>query len=182
MNPLRIAVFLVLALAAPQAPATVQGIVLKSATAEPIAGARVELIRTDGSTPQSYSAVSAPDGTFTIVNARPGQYRLAASRSGFLRREFGQRSGSGFGVVLILNSGQQIGNLEIELRPSAAIYGRVTDRQGSPAVAVEVKAMEPAAVAAQLASRNGPPDTKPVVMVLVDGIPTSTFTLSKNAV
>ena len=141
MNPLRIAVFLVLALAAPQAPATVQGIVLKSATAEPIAGARVELIRTDGSTPQSYSAVSAPDGTFTIVNARPGQYRLAASRSGFLRREFGQRSGSGFGVVLNLDSGQQTGNLEIELRPSAAIYGRVTDRQGSPAVAVEVKAM-----------------------------------------
>jgi hypothetical protein len=141
MSPLGIALFSLLSMATLQTPSAVQGVVLKSATGEPISGARVELIRTDGSTPQSYSAVSAPDGTFTIANARPGQYRLAANRSGFLRREFGQRSGTGFGVVLNLEANQQIGNLEIELRPSAAISGRVTDREGSPVTAAEVRAM-----------------------------------------
>jgi len=81
MNPLRIALFVMIALASPQTSTSIQGIVLKAVTGEPISGARVELIRTDGSTPQSYSTVSAPDGTFTIVNARPGQYRLAAARN-----------------------------------------------------------------------------------------------------
>jgi len=40
-----------------------------------------------------------------------------------------------------LDAGQQIGNLEIEIRPAAAIYGRITDREGSPATAAEVRAM-----------------------------------------
>jgi hypothetical protein len=101
----------------------------------------VELIRADGSAPQTYSSVTSGDGTFVIPNARPGQYRLAASRSGFLRREFGQRNRNGLGLTLNIEAGQQIRNLEIELRPSAAISGRVTDREGSPVAATEVRAM-----------------------------------------
>jgi hypothetical protein len=109
----------------------------------PIGTARVELIRIDGTTPQSYSGISAADGTFSILNVRPGTYRLAAARTGYLRREFGQRSGLGVGMTLNIEAGQQIRNLEIELRPAAAISGRVTDRQGDPLAATEVKALVP---------------------------------------
>jgi carboxypeptidase family protein len=140
MSILRIALFILLAQVAPQAPATVQGIVVKT-DGGPIPGARVELIRTDGTTPQTYSGTSGPDGTFTIPNVRPGQYRLAASRTGFLRREFGQRSRNGLGSVFNLEANQQLRNLEIELRPSAAISGRVTNPEGDPLVAAEVRAM-----------------------------------------
>jgi 5-hydroxyisourate hydrolase-like protein (transthyretin family) len=140
MNTLRTALIL-LALMQPQAPGAVQGIVLKYGSGEPISGARVELIRTDGKTPQSYSSVTAPDGTFTIQNARPGEYRIAASRTGYLRREFGQRSWDGSGLVLSLDGNHMFQNLNIELRPAAAIAGRVTDREGDPVVGAEVRAM-----------------------------------------
>ena len=143
MNTLRTALVL-LALMQPQTPGAVQGIVLKHGSGEPISGARVELIRTDGTTPQSYSSVSAPDGTFIIQNARPGEYRLAASRTGYLRREFGQRSRDGFGLNLNLDGSHAIQNLDIELRPSAAISGRVTDIEGASVTTAEVRALVPA--------------------------------------
>jgi len=144
MNKLRTALFLLFALIQPQAPGAVQGIVLKYGSGEPISGARLELIRTDGTTPQTYSSISAPDGTFMIQNARPGQYRLAAWRTGYLQREFGQRSRNGFGSVINLEGGRQIRNLDIELRPAAAISGRVADSDGASAVTVEVRALVPA--------------------------------------
>jgi 5-hydroxyisourate hydrolase-like protein (transthyretin family) len=143
MNMLRTAIVL-LALMQPQTPGAVQGIVLKHGSGEPISGARVELIRMDGTTPQSYSSVTAPDGTFIIQNARPGEYRLAASRTGYLRREFGQRSRDGFGLNLTLDGSHAIQNLDIELRPSAAISGRVADNEGSSVATVEVRALVPA--------------------------------------
>jgi hypothetical protein len=142
MNMLRTALVL-LALVQPQTPGAVQGIVSKHGSGEPISGARVELIRTDGTTPQSYSSVTAPDGTFIIQNARPGEYRLVASRTGYLRREFGQRSRDGFGLILNLDGSRAIQNLEIELRPSAAISGRVTDIEGASVTAAEVRALVP---------------------------------------
>jgi hypothetical protein len=144
MNTLRTALVVLFALVQPQAPGAVQGTVSKYGSGEPISGARVELIRTDGTTPQSYSSVSAPDGTFVIQNARPGQYRLSASRTGYLRREFGQRSRNGFGLILNLDGSREIRNLDIELRPSAAISGRVTDIEGASATTVEVRALVPA--------------------------------------
>ena len=143
MNTLRTALVL-LALMQPQTPGAVQGIVLKHGSGEPISGARVELIRTDGTTPQSYSSVSAPDGTFIIQNARPGEYRIAASRTGYLRREFGQRSRDGFGLIVNLDGSHTIQNLDIELRPSAAISGRVTDIEGGSLTTAEVRALVPA--------------------------------------
>jgi hypothetical protein len=141
MNTFRIALFVLLAQVPLQEPASVQGVVLKSGGGGPISGARIELIRTDGSTPQSYASITSADGTFIIPNARPGQYRLAASRSGFLRREFGQRSRNGYGLSIDLVARQQLQNLEIELRPAAAIAGRVANRDGDPMVAAEVRAM-----------------------------------------
>jgi hypothetical protein len=46
-------------------------------------------------------------------------------------------------LTINLESSQQLQNLEIELRPSAAISGKVTDRDGDPIVATEVRAMMP---------------------------------------
>ena len=144
MNMLRTALVLLFALVQPQTPGAVQGTVSKYGSGEPISGARVELIRTDGTTPQSYSSVSAPNGTFIIQNARPGQYRLAASRTGYLRREFGQRSRDGFGLTLNLDGNRPIQNLDVELRPSAAISGRVADTEGGSVATAEVRALVPA--------------------------------------
>jgi len=143
MNTLWIALLVLLGQVSQQPAASVQGLVLKHAGGGPIAGARVELIRTDGTAPQSYAGIAGGDGAFSIENVRPGIYRLAASRSGYLRREFGQRSRTGLGLAINLEAGQQVRNLEIELRPSATITGRVTDRQGDPVVATEVKALVP---------------------------------------
>jgi 5-hydroxyisourate hydrolase-like protein (transthyretin family) len=144
MNMYRAALFLILIQALPQPAASIQGRVLNAGTGEPVSGARVELIRVDGTSPQSYTSISEPNGNFIIQNARPGAYRLTASRNGYLKREFGQRSRSGMGLTLNLEGNPPIRNLEIELRPAAVISGRVTDREGDPVGVAEVKALVPA--------------------------------------
>jgi hypothetical protein len=163
MNMLRTALVLLIALAQTQTPGAVRGVVVKHGSGEPISGARVELIRTDGTTPQTYSSVTAPDGTFVIQNARPGEYRLAASRSGYLRREFGQRSRDGFGLVLNLDGSRPIQNLDIELRPAAAISGRVNDTEGGSVATAEVRALVPA-------YQNGQPILRPVQSAITNDL------------
>jgi hypothetical protein len=142
MNAFAAALLLWLAqLAAPTGG--VQGIVVKPNNGGPIGTARVELIRIDGTTPQSYSGISAADGTFSIQNVRPERIDLLPRAPAIFGGSFGQRSGLGIGMTLNIEAGQQIRNLEIELRPAAAISGRVTDRQGDPLAATEVKALVP---------------------------------------
>src|SRR3954469_1960135 len=61
-----------------------------------------------------------------------------------MRREIGQRSRDGFGLNLNLDGSHAIQNLEIDLRPSAAISGRVADVEGNSVATVEVRALVPA--------------------------------------
>src|SRR6266550_2032278 len=101
MNILRVVLLAVLTQAAAAqlpavlTPATVRGTIRRLDTRGPLASATVELRRIDGSPPQTYSATTAGDGSFVLSNVRPGDYRLAASRAGFLATEYGQGRAGG---------------------------------------------------------------------------------------
>ena len=102
----------------PANPATVEGVVVKLGTREPVSGARVQLElerdpfdpsrngqvqmqpRPVGGAPplpeNHFAATTGPDGKFVTENVPPGEYRLYAFRSGgYVPAEYGQRSPRG---------------------------------------------------------------------------------------
>ena len=153
MNGFRLALLAVLLQnAAPQAPqparppagtASVEGIVVKLGTNDPIAGADLEL--TFQPSPQSqsapnsnpippYTATSGADGKFVFRNVGAGNYKLVAARIGgsFTPGEFGQRGTLGRGVIFPIANGEQKRNLRLEMAPVGSITGRIMDSDGRP--------------------------------------------------
>ncbi len=72
----------------------------------------------------AYSAVTSDQGTFTIENVAPGNYRLNAECTGFLNADAGKE--------LRLLAGQNLAGIEIKLIPQAVLSGRVLDQDGDP--------------------------------------------------
>ena len=131
----------------------IEGVITRSGTGEPIAGAAVHLARvTEGNRPNAL-AVFRPDdlalsattdigGRFAIADVTPGQYRIAGFRNGFVRTEYGQRSAGAPGAPVELVAGRTL-DASFEMIPASVIGGRVHDASGEPVPYVQVFAMRP---------------------------------------
>ena len=128
--------------ASPPAPrASIQGFVLKMGTGEPLAKATVTLTRADGQR-QIYTASTGSDGKFAFQNVDPAQYRLGATRNGYVRSEYGARSPNRPGLLITLAAGQRMTDAVVQLTAAGTIAGRVFDRDGEPLANVMVQAQK----------------------------------------
>src|SRR5215470_17429122 len=93
--------------ASPPPRASIQGFVLKMGTGEPLSKAAVTLTRSDGQR-QIYTASTGPDGKFILQNVEPAQYRLGATRNGYVRSEYGARAPNRPGLPITLSAGQRM--------------------------------------------------------------------------
>jgi hypothetical protein len=146
------------------APATIEGVVVKTGTREPLAGARIQLDRESGNEfrrvqqqpppepgapppapPAShFGATTGADGRFTIENIPAGEYRLYATRAGgYVPGEYGQRTPTGRGISFELRAGEKKTDIQLSLTPTGSISGRVYDRDGEPAGRATVQALRP---------------------------------------
>ena len=73
-----------------QTSASLQGLVIKLGTSQPVTRARVTLSEIDGES--ETAATTDGGGKFAFPNVQPGRYRLSATRDGYLRTEYGQQS------------------------------------------------------------------------------------------
>jgi hypothetical protein len=165
---MNLAGFALLALLGAQQPstatATIEGVVVKTGTREPLAGARIQLDREradefrrgqeqrplgPGDPPpplpaSHFGATTGADGRFTIENIPPGEYRLYATRAGgYVPGEYGQRTPTGRGISLELGAGEKKTDIQLSLTPTGSISGRVYDRDGEPAGRATVQALRP---------------------------------------
>jgi hypothetical protein len=90
---------------------------------------------------RTYTSATTDDGKFVLDNLPAGTYRLAAARMGFVRSEYGQRGPNGTGSTITLLGGQKVADLQIRLTETAAISGRILDRNGDPFPNVQVQAL-----------------------------------------
>jgi hypothetical protein len=149
--------------------ASVEGVVVRAGTSQPIAGATVELT---GIAPRivegsfsarrgvlsasvletasdgrilSFTATTSADGTFQIMNVPPGSnYQLIAVHPPqYLPAQYGQRVPAVPGRPLSLAAGEQRRDVRIEMTPSGAISGRVVDSRGLPMRNVVVELRRP---------------------------------------
>jgi hypothetical protein len=121
----------------PQSTASIEGTVLKLGTTEAIPRAKVTL-----SQPGNSQAITADDGgKFAFRSLAAGQYRLTASRDGYVAAEYGQRGPGGSGVPITLAAQQQLKDARIEMTLTGVISGRVVNRFGEPVGNANVQAL-----------------------------------------
>jgi hypothetical protein len=125
--------------------ASIEGVVLRGGSGEPLARAQVTLLRIgDGtsdqeSRPAPPSTTSGTDGRFVFRNLDPGAYRIAVARNGYARQEYGQRVFGGQGTVVTLAAGQSMRGIAFQLTPTGAVTGVVKDGSGEPLVGAHVQ-------------------------------------------
>jgi protocatechuate 3,4-dioxygenase beta subunit len=140
--------------------ASVEGIVHKLGTTEPIAGVDLELRRVESveltadasglpstptQPPRVFAAKSGRDGKFAFQNLPSGSYKLVAARIGglFTPVEYGQRGVLGRGVLFPIGDGQQLRDVRLEMAPVGSISGRVFDENGRGIGHATVMALSP---------------------------------------
>ena len=140
MNVLWTALFALLVQTGPTA--SVEGIVIKLGSGEPLARATVTLWN-DKNARVVLSATTGADGHFAIANVQPGDYRLQASHSGpYLPADYGQTKPTRRGSLITIRAGQKITALRLELAPTGSISGRIVGTDGEPLGRVEVQALQ----------------------------------------
>ncbi|HET9943766.1 MAG TPA: carboxypeptidase-like regulatory domain-containing protein, partial [Terriglobia bacterium] len=134
-------------LAAVQQPpgASLEGVVTKWRTGEPVPNVSVELRTPTGEKLPIPATLSANDGRFVFPFVPPGKYRLIGMRAGYVRSEFGQRSYGGPTQELALSNGQHVSGLRLVMTPGAVVSGRVTSA-GQPSGAADVYAIKASTV------------------------------------
>jgi Carboxypeptidase regulatory-like domain len=118
-----------------------QGTVVQRGTGEVVWGAKVELRREDN-TNAMYGAVTGADGKFAFPGVAAGRYHLIATAQGHVIAEYGQKRMKGPGLPLIVETGRPLAGLRVEMTPTGAISGRVTDPSGLPIAIADVYALK----------------------------------------
>jgi protocatechuate 3,4-dioxygenase beta subunit len=121
---------LVLVLQAPER-ATLEGVVTKAGTNEPVPRASIVVTMIQGQLSDVQTVVTDDSGRFTVRNLAPGSHRVFAQRDSFVRSEYGQR-GTRPGTPVDLLAGETKRNINIALTPMGVISGRVVDSDGKP--------------------------------------------------
>jgi len=78
-------------------------------------------------------------GRFAFTNLAPGTYKLIFAANGYVRQNFGQQGVAGEGIPIVLAAGQAKNDLVMRMSPVSAIGGHIFDRDGRPAVGVQVQ-------------------------------------------
>jgi hypothetical protein len=141
MSVLRVLLIVLIAQGAFAQQASLQGRVLKSGTAEPIAKVSLELRRADVPNAQPFIATTADDGRFVFRNLQPGRYQLFATRNGYVPAEYGQRRPNGPGLHLTIAADRPLPDVQLTMIATGAITGRISDRAGQPLVNADVQAL-----------------------------------------
>jgi protocatechuate 3,4-dioxygenase beta subunit len=124
----------------PPQTASIEGVVVRFGTVDAVPRARVVLSPVEGSA-SAQAATADGDGRFSFRNLAPGNYRLNATRDGYVPAEYGQRSPSSAGLPLSVAAQQQLRDVRIGMTQSGTIAGRILNRYGEPAANVNVQAL-----------------------------------------
>lgn len=121
-----------------KSPATLRGHVLR-ADGRPLPRALVrltmfpaELQAFGNSAGPPRSATTDEDGVYEFAQLPAGSYRVAASKTGFVTLDFGQRRPLEPGVSIALAAGEVRERIDITLPRHSAVTGRVVDEVGEP--------------------------------------------------
>src|SRR5947208_1170942 len=134
--------------------ASIEGVVLRIGTDEPIAGAELKLMSVASASDAAPSpsqpmavAIGIPmlpstqtdrNGRFVFKDVDAGSYRISAARNGYAKLEYGQRAIRGAGTVISVVKGQAIKDIVFRLTPAGSVSGNVRDVSSEPLTGFQV--------------------------------------------
>jgi hypothetical protein len=131
--------------------ASIEGIVLRSVSGEPLTRAELKLTPVGpenqdgvfikggpGAAESIPTVLTENTGRFLLKDLEPGQYRLTVSRNGYAPQTYGRKSSSGPGAIINLAAGEKLSNIVFRLVPAGIITGRVRDSSGEPVPGYDV--------------------------------------------
>jgi hypothetical protein len=121
--------------------ASVDGVVLRVGTGEPLSKVLLELRSIDAGSPRVYSFITAADGRFTFSAVQPGRYQLTAMRQGYVRGDYGAHGPGASGIPITLPSLPALTGVRLTMTPTGTIAGRITSTEGEAIGNVHVKAL-----------------------------------------
>jgi protocatechuate 3,4-dioxygenase beta subunit len=163
---------LIQAVAAPQraAPGSIEGVVLRLGTGQPVAKAVVEIetatvssAATSGPRPdlspldealrlvlnqlptansRRTAVTTGSDGKFAFPNLQPGTYRVSVNARGYVRSSYGQHGPNGIGMPITVEAGRKLSGIQISVTPAGAISGRIIGENGEPISRAQVQALK----------------------------------------
>jgi hypothetical protein len=167
MKSLCVAVFFLLFLvstAAQQPPApkgSIEGVVVRAGSGQPVAGARVTATRQQArgglvqAAPQrpvqlnagirgappvpSPSATADSGGRFILQGLDEGAYSLQVQGNGYVQQNYGQQYAGGPGRAIAVAAGQQVKDIAVSLTPTGNVNGRIRDASDQPLANVPVQ-------------------------------------------
>jgi hypothetical protein len=125
---------------AKDATCVVSGMVIRKTDSAPLKNATVQLSNGEDRD-HTIATKTGVDGHFELRNVPAGQYKLSASRNGYVEYEFGQKKPNDPGATFTLRSGQSMSDLIFKLGRAAVITGRIFDEDGEPMNNAVVTAM-----------------------------------------
>jgi protocatechuate 3,4-dioxygenase beta subunit len=122
----------------------IRGRVLAGDTGKPLPGAIVMLVDSRASNPAQRRGRwirTDAGGSWEAQDLVPGAYTVSASKTGFLKIEYGQKRPFERGKTLEVAPGELLDKIDVTLPRGGAITGRVFDEFGDPAATVFVRAL-----------------------------------------
>ena len=116
--------------------ASIKGKVVAAETGKPMRRVQISLSSPDFSESRSMSTTAL--GVFEFKDLPAGRYTLSASRSGFLRLQYGQRRPGEPGRPLQIGDGERVANADFVLPRSGSISGHISDELGDPLAGVNI--------------------------------------------
>ena len=126
-----------------QPKGTISGIVTDAANGQPLKKATIVFRNTQsgGQRFQQPLAVSTgTDGRYSMA-VEAGEYRLSATRNGYVRQAYGEKDSRRPGTILTVAAGKELKDINFRLVPGGMISGRVLDEDGEPMSSVTVQAL-----------------------------------------
>lgn len=104
--------------------------VTTDATPQPVRRAIVEL--SGGPLTLSLNAITDDDGRFEITDVPAGRFTISASRASYVTIPYGAAAPGRVGVPFVVEDGQQLTGIRLQLARGAAVAGTVRDADGEP--------------------------------------------------
>jgi 5-hydroxyisourate hydrolase-like protein (transthyretin family) len=148
-------ILLLLQVGTPSETASIEGVVLRSGSGEPLSRAEVKLTRvvaeeeaggkfSFGSDPDAGlpSALTGSDGKFLLKDIDPGKYRLVVARNGYAKQSYGQTFPTRPGAIISITPGQAMKEVQFRMVPAGVVTGRVRDSSGEPGAGLSISLMQ----------------------------------------